>query len=172
MNHRGEALGSRSARLQAAYPGSVLRRVLVAAVVLLSLVAATSHGASSTSISPCRQVSVPTWSPDGQQIAFYGRRWPPPATQHRNPNDILQAFCVAGADGANAQSLRYTVCNSNCPDLPYQIEWLAPNELLALRDGEILRIVPGSKPKRIARITDFSFVTNPTGTRLASGTPD
>ncbi|HET7353727.1 MAG TPA: hypothetical protein VFJ11_06730 [Gaiellaceae bacterium] len=56
----------------------MFRRVLLAAIVPLSLVAATSHGASSTTISPCRQVSVPTWSPDGQQIAFYGKRWPPP----------------------------------------------------------------------------------------------
>jgi WD40-like Beta Propeller Repeat len=150
----------------------MFRRVLIAAVVLLSLVAATSHAASSTSVSPCRQVSVAVWSPDGQQIAFYGRRWPPPATHHRNPNDILQAFCVAGADGANAQPLRYTVCWSKCPDVPYQLEWLAPNELLALRDGDVLLFAPGSKPKRIARIPDFSFVTNPAGTRLASGTPD
>jgi hypothetical protein len=133
---------------------------------------ATSHGATSTSISPCRQVGVPTWSPDGQQIAFYGKRWPPPAIRHRNPNDILQAFCVADADGTNARPLRYTVCNSRCPDPPYQLEWLASNELLALRDGDILRISPGSKPRRIARIPDFSFATNPAGTRLASGTPD
>jgi Tol biopolymer transport system component len=129
-------------------------------------------GTRATSISPCRQVSVPAWSPDGQQIAFYGKRWPPPAVQHRNPNDILQAFCVADADGTNARPLRYTVCNSRCPDPPYQLEWLAPNELLALRDGGILRIAPGSKPRRIAHIADFSFVTSPAGTRLASGTPD
>jgi hypothetical protein len=118
-------------------------------------------------------VSAPTWSPDGQEIAFYGRRWPPPSTPlHRNPNDILQAFCVVGADGTNAQPLRYTVCFSKCPDLPYQLQWLAPNELLALRDGAILQFAPGSKPKPIARINDFSFVTDTAGTRLAAGTPD
>ena len=150
----------------------MLRRALVVTVVLLSLVAATSHGASSTGVSPCRQVSVPAWSPDGQQVAFYGRRWPPPATPHRNPNDILQAFCIMGADGKSAQPLRHTVCFSDCPDLPYRLEWLAPNELVALRDGDVLLITPGSKPRRIARIPDFSFATNPAGTRLASGTPD
>src|SRR6478672_10024139 len=68
----------------------MLRRVFVASVVVLAFVAATSS-ASSTTISPCRQVSNPTWSPDGTQIAYYGTRWPPPAKAHRTPNDILQA---------------------------------------------------------------------------------
>ncbi|HJQ74337.1 MAG TPA: hypothetical protein VJ814_05590 [Gaiellaceae bacterium] len=148
----------------------MLRRVLVAALVLLAVVAATSRGASSTTISPCRQVSAPVWSPDGQQIAFYGRRWPPPSTNpHRNPNSILQAFCVANPDGTNVQPLRYTVCSENCPDLPYQLEWLAPNELLALRDGDILRFAPGSKPKKIATINAESFALDPRGDRLAAG---
>jgi Tol biopolymer transport system component len=113
-------------------------------------------------------VSLPTWSPDGTEIAFYGRRWPPP-TGHRNPNDILQALCTANADGTSAQPLRYTACTGKCPDPPYQIVWLRPNTLLFLRDGYILRIAPGSKPQKIARINDFSFVTNPTGTRIAAG---
>ena len=44
------------------------------------------------------------------------------------------------------------------------------DQLLVLRDGDILRFAPGSKPQRIARgIDDFSFVTNPTGTRIAAG---
>jgi hypothetical protein len=152
--------------------GSVVRLLSAGAVVAVLAGVISTAGTRATSISPCRQVSVPTWLPDGQQIAFYGKRWPPPASQHRNPNSILQAFCVAGADGTNARPLRYTVCNSRCPDPPYRLEWLAPNELLALWDGAIQRIAPGSKPRRIARIPDFSFVTNPTGTRLASGTPD
>src|SRR5690242_12206281 len=118
----------------------MLRRVLVAATVLLALVAATSS-ASSTSISPCRQVSQPTWSPDGTEIAFYGTRWPPPAHAHRNPNDILQALCTANADGTNARPLRYTACSERCPDPPYPIVWLQ-NGILYLRDGAVFRIVP------------------------------
>jgi Tol biopolymer transport system component len=145
----------------------MFRRVLIASVVLLAFVAVTSH-ALSTSISPCRQVSQPIWSPDGTQIAYYGRRWPPP-TGHRNPNDILQALCTANADGTNTQPLRYTVCSGKCPDPPNQLAWLASNQILVLRDGEILRVAPGSKPRKIARINDFSFVTNPTGTRIAAG---
>jgi dipeptidyl aminopeptidase/acylaminoacyl peptidase len=145
----------------------MFRRVLIASVVLLAFVATTSR-ASSTSISPCRQVSQPIWSPDGTQIAYYGRRWPPP-TGHRNPNDILQALCTANADGTNTQALRYTVCSGKCPDPPNQLAWLPSNQLLVLRDGDILRVAPGSKPRKIARINDFSFVTNPTGTRIAVG---
>lgn len=145
----------------------MFRRVLIASVVLLAFVAATSR-ASSTSISPCRQVSQPIWSPDGTQIAYYGRRWPPP-TGHRNPNDILQALCTANADGTNAQPLRYTVCSGKCPDAPNQLAWLPSNQLLVLRDGAILRFAPGSKPRKTARINDFSFVTNAAGTRIAAG---
>jgi hypothetical protein len=155
------------------YAERMVGRVVIAAIVLLSLLAAGSRGASSTRFSPCRQVRVPAWSPDGKRIAFYGERWPLPKIPHRNPNDILQAFCVADADGTNAQPLRSTVCSSNCSDPPYQLEWLAaPNGLLALLDGNIVRLVPGSKPKRIARIADFAFATNTMRTRLASGVPD
>jgi Tol biopolymer transport system component len=143
----------------------MFRRVLVVAVVLLALVAATSR--ASTTISPCRQVSQPTWSPDGRQIAFYGRRWPPPAKAHRNPNDILQALCTANADGTNAQPLRYTVCSERCPDPPGPIVWLQSG-ILYLRGRAIVRIVPGSRPQTIARINDVSIVTNPAGTRIAA----
>ena len=146
----------------------MLRSALMAAVVLLAFVAATSRASSST-ISPCTAVRTPVWSPDGQQIAFYATRWPPPTTNHRSPNDILQALCTANADGTNAQPLRYTVCSSKCPDPPYQLVWLRPDALLFLRDGDILQIAPGSKPKKIARISDFSFVTGAAGTRIAAG---
>jgi Tol biopolymer transport system component len=146
----------------------VFRRVLIASVVLPAVFVATGC-ASSASISPCRQVSQPVWSPDGTQIAYYGRRWPPPAG-HGNPNDILQALCSANADGTSARPLRYTACTGRCPDPPNQLAWLPSNRLLVLRDGDILRFAPGSKPRTIARgINDFSFATNPAGTRIAVG---
>jgi hypothetical protein len=144
----------------------MFRRVLAVAVVLLASVAATSR-ASSTTISPCRQVSLPTWSPDGTQIAFYGRRWPPPTTAHRNPNSILQALCTMNADGTNVQPLRYTVCSERCPDPPGPIVWLQSG-IVYLRDGVIYRIVPGSKPQKISRVNAVSIVTNPAGTRIAT----
>jgi len=118
-------------------------------------------------ISPCRQVSLPAWSPGGQQIVFYGRRWPP-LTGHRNPNSILQALCTANADGTNARPLRYTVCSRKCPDPPGRIVWLRSG-ILYQRDGAIFRIAPGSKPKLVARWPNFSFVANPPGTRIAGG---
>src|SRR5215469_3589323 len=124
----------------------MFRRILVAGVVLLALLAATSR-ASSTGISPCRQVSQPTWSPDGQQIAYYGTRWP---HAHRMPINILQALCTMNPDGTNAQPVRYTVCSERCPDPPYPNVWLQSG-ILYMRGGDIFRIVPGSKPHRLAR---------------------
>ena len=112
-------------------------------------------------------MSQPTWSPDGTEIAFYGTRWPPPAHAHRNPNDILQAICTANADGTNAKPLRYTVCSERCPDPPYPIVWLQSG-ILYLQDEGVFRIVPGSKPRKIARVNAVSFVTNPAGTRIAA----
>ncbi|HVS86145.1 MAG TPA: hypothetical protein VHD91_10980 [Gaiellaceae bacterium] len=141
------------------------RRALVAATVVLAFTAATSCASSST-LSPCRRVSLPVWSPDGTQIAYYGTRWPAPSGP-RNPNDILQALCTANADGTNVQPLRYTVCTGKCPDPPGQLDWL-PSGILYLRDEDLFRIVPGSKPQTVARTNAVSFVTNPTGTRIAT----
>ena len=149
----------------------MFRSALTAVVVLLAIVAATGHAASSA-VSPCTAVRMAVWSPDGQQIAFSATRWPPPAAKHRNPNDILQALCTASADGTNARPLRFTACDSKCPDPPGRLVWLRPDALLVLRDGDILRIAPGSKPKKIARISDFSFVTDAAGTRIAAGAGD
>lgn len=145
----------------------MFRRLLVAAVALLAVVAATGR-ASSTTVSPCRHVSLPVWSPDGQQIAYYGTRWPPPATPHRNPNDILQALCTANADGTNAQPLRYTVCSERCPDPPGQLAWL-PSGLFFLRDGAVYRVAPGSQPVKVLPFSGYAFAADAAGDRIASG---
>ena len=145
----------------------MFRRVLIASVALLAFVAATSS-ASSTTISPCRQVTNPVWSADGTQIAYYGRRWPPPAKAHRSPNDILQALCTANADGTNAQPLRYTVCSERCSDPPNQIAWL-PSGLFFLRDGDFYRIAPGSRPVKVMTFNGFSFAADVAGDRIAIG---
>jgi Tol biopolymer transport system component len=147
------------------------RRLLVAAVALLAplaLVAATSH-ASATTYTPCQQVHLPTWSPDGNQIVYYGRRWPEP-TGGGNPNSVLQAYCTMNADGTNAQPLAHTTCSSKCQDPPSQIDWLKQNEILWLVDGgPIYRTDPGSKPTKLTTINDESFAVNAAKTRIASG---
>lgn len=144
----------------------MLRRGLVAATALLALLAATGS-ASSTTVSPCRQVSLPTWSSDGRQIAYYGTRWPAPSG-HRNPNDILQALCTAHADGTDAKPLRYTVCTGNCPDPPGQLAWL-PSGLVFLRDGAVYRVAPGSEPVKVLSFNGFSFAADTAGDRIAAG---
>jgi Tol biopolymer transport system component len=141
----------------------MFRRVFVVAVVLLALVAATSR-ASSKTISPCRRVSFPTWSPDGKQILYAGTRWPPPA-HTRGGIDFLQALCTMNADGTNAKPLRYTVCSEDCGGFGQLFVWL-PSGIL-YQNGGMFRIVPGSKPKEISRRGGVSFVTNPAGTRIA-----
>ncbi len=148
------------------------RRLAVGIVVLLALVgaAATCSRASSTTFSPCTALRTEAVaSPDGTQIAYYGTRWPRPAS-HGNPNSILQAFCVANANGKNAQPLRYTVCSEKCPDFPYQITWVSTNELLYVADGPVLSITPGSKPKKTGiSVNAPSFALDAAGDRLASG---
>jgi|SRR5579884_568016 len=146
----------------------MFRRALIAAPVLLALVAvASSACASSTTVSPCTRVSMPTWSPDGTEIAYYGTRWPPPTKAHRNPNDILQALCTMKADGTNVQPLRYTVCSEKCADPPGPIFW-TQSGIVYLRDGAVYRIVPGSKPQRIAQPFAVEIAVNPAGTRIAA----
>jgi Tol biopolymer transport system component len=114
-------------------------------------------------------VSLPTWSPDGTQIVYYGRRWPAP-TGHRNPNSILQAYCTMNADGSSPKPLAHTVCDSNCQDPPGQIDWLQANKILYLVDGgPIYSLAPGGKPKTLTTINAESFAVNAQKTRIASG---
>ena len=148
------------------------RRGLLAVAVplLLAGVACTSHAAtsSSTTYTPCQQVSLPTWSPDGTQIVYYGRRWPAP-TGHRNPNTILQAYCTMNADGSTPTPLAHTTCDSNCPDPPGQIDWLQADTILYLVDGPIYSLMPGAKPTKLTTINAESFAINAQKTRIASG---
>lgn len=142
----------------------MFRRLVVAAVVLLAFVAATSR-ASSTTVSPCRWVSQPMWSPDGTQIVYYGRRWPAP--KKSSSINILHALCTMGGDGTNVQPVRYTTCSEHCPEAPGLIAWTQFG-ILYQSGGAVFRIVPGNKPQQIARPSAVSYVTNPAGTRLAA----
>jgi hypothetical protein len=144
----------------------MITRVLIATTVVLASVAAACGGAASSTVSPCRWVSQPMWSPDGTQIVYYGRRWPP--LKHRNPIYSLHALCTMGGDGANVQPVRYTTCSGkHCPEAPGLIAWTQFG-ILYQSGGAVYRIVPGNKPQQIARPSAVSYVTNPAGTRLAA----
>lgn len=143
--------------------------LLVALACTTAAVSATGSVAAKTAVTPCMAIRNPVSSPDGTQIAYYGTRWPPPPHM-AVANRQLQAFCVADANGKNAQPLRYTVCDHKCQDFPYQISWMSPNELLYVADGPVYSIAPGSKPKKTGvRINAPSFTLDAAGDRLASG---
>ncbi len=143
---------------------------MLALLVLAAATAAASASgsmAAKSTISPCRQVRLPAWSPDGTQIVYYGRRWPAPGG-HGNPNSILQALCTMKPDGTNAQPLDHTVCSENCPDPPGEIVWLQRG-IVYLRDGAIYRLTPGSKPVKVMRFPGESFTVDAAGDRIAAG---
>ena len=106
------------------------------------------------------------WSPDGTQIVYAGRRWPP--VKNRNPIYSLHALCTMGGDGTNVQPVSYTTCGGkHCPEAPGLIAWTQFG-ILYQSGGGVFRIVPGNKPKQIARPSAVGYVTNPAGTRLAA----
>jgi WD40 repeat protein len=144
----------------------MITRLLIATTVVLACVAAACGGAASSTVSPCRWVSQPMWSPDGTQIVYYGRRWPP--LKNRNPIYIVHALCTMRGNGTNVQPVRYTTCSGrHCPEPPGLIAW-TQNGILYQSGGGVFRIVPGNKPQQIARPSAVSYVTNPAGTRLAA----
>ena len=141
-------------------------RLLIATTVVLACVAAACGGAASSTVSPCRWVSQPMWSPDGTQIVYYGRRWPAPKTS--SSINILHALCTMRGNGTNVQPVRYTTCSGrHCPEPPTLIAW-TQNGILYQSGGGVFRIVPGNKPQQIARPSAVGYVTNPAGTRLAA----
>jgi len=144
----------------------MITRLLIATTVLLACVAAACGGAASSTVSPCRWVSQPMWSPDGTQIVYYGRRWPP--LKNRNPIYILHALCTMGGDGTNVHPVRYTTCGGkHCPEDAGLIAWTQFG-ILYQSGGGVFRIVPGNKPNQIAKPSAVGYVTNPAGTRLAA----
>lgn len=144
----------------------MISRLLMATTVVLACVAAACGGASSSTVSPCRWVSQPMWSPDGTQIVYYGRRWPAP--KKSNSINILHALCTMRGNGTNVQPVRYTTCSGDhCPEAPGLIAWTQFG-ILYQSGGGVFRIVRGKKPQQIARPSAVSIVTNPGGTRLAT----
>lgn len=143
----------------------MINRLLIATTVVLACVAAAGSGAASSTVSPCRWVSQPMWSPDGTQIVYYGRRWPAP--KKSSSINILHALCTMRGNGTNVQPVRYTACSNHCPEAPDLIAWTQFG-ILYQSGGAVFRIMPGNKPQQIARPSAVSYVTNPAGTRLAA----
>jgi Tol biopolymer transport system component len=148
----------------------MITRLLIATTAVLACVAAACGGAASSTVSPCRWVSQPMWSPDGTQIVYYGRRWPAP--KKSSSWNILHALCTMRGNGTNVQPVRYTACSGrHCLEPPTLIAW-TQNGILYQSGGGVFRIVPGNKPQQIARPSAVSIVTNPAGTRLAAASYD
>lgn len=144
--------------------------VLVAAVAVAVTAAS---GASRQAASPCATIDLPTWSPDGQQMAYVGTR------TGRRTHPILRAICVANADGTNAQPLANTTCTrTQCRldliDSPSQLFWVSPTLLLYGDDFRIFRIPIGGKPQPLGHqpgsYEDFSV--DAAGDRVAAGFSD
>ena len=126
--------------------------VLAAGVLLAAIVAGGASGGAGTPASAavrqaapaCSSTNLPTWSPDGNQIAFVGRRL------GHGPLAV-RAICVATADGKNAAPLPHTVCTRRCRldliDSPTQLFWVRPNLLVYGDDFRIFTIPVGGAPE-------------------------
>lgn len=130
---------------------------------------------TSAQVSPCGSVNLATaWSPSGEQVAWYGYRWPLPPLHHRPASiSVLRAICVADADGKHVLPLPHTVCSERCiPELsdpPGQLDWAGPNLLLYGSDAGIFTLSVGEKPKLLGRTPPVPFSADSAGDRVATG---
>ena len=145
----------------------------VAIAVAVGCGAGAGKADSKAAVSPCGTATLPTWSPDGTQIAWYGHRWPLPNLHHASGSiKVLRAICVSDADGANVHTLPHTVCSERCsPELsdpPGQLYWVASGMLYG-GDAGIFAIPTGQKPKLLSRTPPEPFSTDTAGDRVAGG---
>jgi hypothetical protein len=150
---------------------AVVGSALAVAVVLGC--GAAGGAAAKGAPSPCGTTNAPTWSPDGTQIAWYGYRWPRPHGHAVGSYNTLRAICVSAADGMHLHSLAGTVCSERCStnafrDPTGQLDWVAPNLLLAGNDLGVFRISSGQKPKLLGHNGPEPYSTDAAGDRVAT----
>jgi hypothetical protein len=147
-----------------------------AGVVLAGVVAACASGGAGPLAVPavgqaspaCSSTNLPTWSPDGKQIAFVGRRLGHGPLPQR-------AICIANADGKNAAPLSQTMCTRRCRldliDSPSQLFWVGPSLLLYGDDFRIFTIPLAGTPKPLgSQPGSFEqFSVDSAGDRVAAG---
>jgi hypothetical protein len=149
---------------------SVALLALLSAAVVAALAATGGSGATRQTSPACSSTDLATWSPNGAQIAFVGRRL------HHGTLPV-RAICVASADGKQATPLPYTVCIRLCRldliDYSTQLFWVQPNLLLYGDDYRIFTVPVGGKPQLIGRqFGSFEqFSVDAAGDRVAAGAP-
>lgn len=147
--------------------------VLGSALAIAVAVGCGASNAESKAVSPCGTASLPAWSPDGTQIAWYGKRWPLPNLHHASGSiKLLRAICVSDADGQNVHPLVHTTCSERCSpalsDPPGQLYW-ATSGMLYGGDAGVFTIPTGQKPKLVARTPPSPFSSDTNGDRVAAG---
>ena len=153
--------------------GRTMRRLALILVVIAVVAGAAGSGAAQSTASPCATIDLPTWSPDGQQIAYVGTR------AGRRTHPILRAICVANADGTNAEPLPNTTCTrQSCRldliDYHTQLFWVKPTLLLYGDNFRIFKIPVGGKPQYLGRQPGSfeKFSVDRAGDRVAAGFTD
>lgn len=127
------------------------------------------------SLHPCGAVSSPVaWSPTGEQIAWYGHRWPEPPLHHRGASyTVLRAICVSDADGTHVQPLRYTACSERCPgpvsEPLGQLDWVSPQLFVFGSDAGVFALPVGQKPLLVGRTPPEPYSIDAAGDRVAFG---
>lgn len=157
--------GSSDVLKQVRCTSGLMRRQMVAGFALLTVAVGvglrgmeTGHAApdSSTSsklvTSPCGALRLPTWSPDGKQIAAAGH----------------DAICVMDAEGRHAEQLPSTdvLADSSIT----QLVWVRPSFLLSNDNFRFFIVPVGAKPLRqIPHVGGESFSVSVAGNRFAVG---
>lgn len=129
--------------------------------------------AQSQPVSPCGTATLPAWSPDGTQIAWYGKRWPIPNLHHASGSiKLLRAICVSDANGKNIHALRHTTCSERClkelSEPLGQLYWVTSGMLYGT-DAGIFTIPAGQRPALVAGIPPNPFSLDTAGDRVAAG---